>query len=605
MTKSNQDTSTKREVETMKVALQQLQSQKLSGAASDALEMTVSAFNSLVEDLGGHEERERLAALYEVSQTLGTSLDLDEVLDQVMDAVIGLTGAERGFLVLLEDGIENPKMRVGRNLAQEDLDGMEVSRTVLKTVAETGKGMVTEDAQADPRFSGQSSVINLSLRSVMAAPLRSRDEVVGVIYVDNRMKSGIFDEPDLKMLNAFAFQAATAIQNARLYADTDRTLGERVRELENLVKVARDLNNQEGVEEVLVTTQRWTKDLLKASEVWVAIPVEEAGRSFLRIELGPRDGEEISKDDPVVKGPMEALTPHVFSAEGDTPERLAAPLLSGSQAVGVLVAESVDGFAPEALPFLTRLAGQVALAMEKARMQGKIGTLMEDKANFISIITHELRLPMTSIQGYTDLLKQGAMGEVNEQQLNFLTVIRNNVGRMNRLVSDISDVSKLESGQVLLESANFSVGEAVSEMLEEKEIKELLESKKQAPLLNMADGLPEVFGDRGRVQQVARAMVDNASKYSGEEGMIEVSIFKEADHLKVMVRDMGLGVDAAEQGQMFEQFFRSERQEIRDVQGWGLNLAVAKGLVELMGGEIGFESATDAGSTFWFTVGVE
>ncbi len=126
--------------------------------------------------LKAYDEDSRLFALYRVSSALGSSLDLDEVLNQVMDSVINLTGAERGFLILAEPTTGELKLRAGRNIEQETLEhkDMEVSRTLIKTVMETGDGVVTTDAQTDPRFKQHQSVIFFALRSIMCAPLRAR-----------------------------------------------------------------------------------------------------------------------------------------------------------------------------------------------------------------------------------------------------------------------------------------------------------------------------------------------------------------------------------------------------------------------------------------------
>jgi len=174
--------------------------------------------------LGMHvsDDQVRLAALYRVSRVLGTSLDLDEVLTQVMDAVIGLTGAERGLLVLIESDSKEWSLRVARNFDQKNLSNWEaeISRTIINTVVDTHKGVVTGDAQSDPRFSQQASVIFNVLRSILCAPLLARGRVIGAIYVDSRIQKGIFDEDDLEMLDALATQAAFAIDNARIYSNT-------------------------------------------------------------------------------------------------------------------------------------------------------------------------------------------------------------------------------------------------------------------------------------------------------------------------------------------------------------------------------------------------
>jgi GAF domain-containing protein len=167
--------------------------------------------------------QERLALLYEVSQTLGSTLDLGQVLNQVMDAIIQLTGAERGFLMLLDKETGRLDLRAGRNVDRTTIEGkeMEISRTVVGQVVESGEPVLTSNAQQDPRFANQSSVIGYALRSIMCAPLRVRGEIMGAIYVDNRFHSGIFAPDDLETLSAFANQAAMAIENARLFTMTD------------------------------------------------------------------------------------------------------------------------------------------------------------------------------------------------------------------------------------------------------------------------------------------------------------------------------------------------------------------------------------------------
>ena len=168
------------------------------------------------------DDQARLAALYRVSRVLGTSLKLDEVLAQVMDAVIGLTGAERGLLVLIESESKDWTLRVARNFDQENLSNWEaeISRTIINEAVETSQGVVTGDAQSDPRFSQKASVIFNVLRSIMCAPLLARGRVIGAIYVDSRIQKDIFNEDDLAMLDAFATQAAFAIDNARIYTNT-------------------------------------------------------------------------------------------------------------------------------------------------------------------------------------------------------------------------------------------------------------------------------------------------------------------------------------------------------------------------------------------------
>ena len=160
------------------------------------------------------DEQSRLATLYQISRTLGSSLDLTEALNQVMDAVIELTGASRGCVMLLNRETGQLDLRAARNFERRDLDHeeMQLSRTVINEVLHSAEGIVTSNAQKDARFSDQASVLRYALRSILCVPLRVRDENIGVIYVDNSAKSGLFDESDFDMLDALAIQAAVTIE---------------------------------------------------------------------------------------------------------------------------------------------------------------------------------------------------------------------------------------------------------------------------------------------------------------------------------------------------------------------------------------------------------
>jgi len=181
------------------------------------------------------EERRSLRDLASIGQVINSTLELDEVLQVVMDTLIRLTGAERGFLMLRgADG--ELGLRVARNWEKGTIDASEtaISSTVINRVVTTGVPILTTNAQEDPRFGGQQSVIAYNLRSILCVPLRVKSEITGVIYADNRIRSGLFTRSDLDLLAGFANQAAVAIENARLFDSVRRTLAE-VTELKDLM----------------------------------------------------------------------------------------------------------------------------------------------------------------------------------------------------------------------------------------------------------------------------------------------------------------------------------------------------------------------------------
>ncbi|HMU91561.1 MAG TPA: adenylate/guanylate cyclase domain-containing protein [Anaerolineales bacterium] len=180
-------------------------------------------------------EHNNMLALANIGQVVNSSLELDEVLRIVMDNIVRLTKAERGFLMLRDDKGEMVT-RMARNWEMESIHSSEltVSRSVVGRVIETGEPIITTNAQEDQRFVGQESIVAFNLRSILCVPLKVKNDLIGVIYADNRIRAGIFADSERNLLVAFANQAAVAIENARLFSSLKNTL-EEVTGLKNLM----------------------------------------------------------------------------------------------------------------------------------------------------------------------------------------------------------------------------------------------------------------------------------------------------------------------------------------------------------------------------------
>ncbi len=180
-------------------------------------------------------EHSNLLELAGIGQVVNSTLELDAVLQIVMDTIIRLTHAERGFL-MLRDEHKEMTISIARNWEQESINPNEfaISRTIVDKVIETGEPVLTTNAQEDPRFGAQESIVAYALRSILCVPLKVKDDLIGLIYADNRIRSGIFSENERNLLTAFANQAAVAIENARLFSSLKNTLAE-VIELKGLM----------------------------------------------------------------------------------------------------------------------------------------------------------------------------------------------------------------------------------------------------------------------------------------------------------------------------------------------------------------------------------
>ena len=251
--------------------------------------------------------------------------------------------------------------------------------------------------------------------------------------------------------------------------------------------------------------------------------------------------------------------------------------------------------------------------MEEELQQAKEAAEAANQAKdeFISIVTHELRSPLSSVLGSIGLLEDGAIGPVTEEQIEFLHIIESNTTRMAALASDLADISYIESGQLQLEMEPVSMAKVIREIIQSIHLQ--IEKKNQQLILQVPDDLPEVWGDHMRLSQVLTNLIGNAHKFAPAGGRIAIRAERAANRwdsqgaakvVHVVVEDNGIGIKAEDLQKLFQKFSRVGDRETRRIPGTGLGLSIAKNLVEMQGGCIWCESELEKGSAFHFTVPV-
>lgn len=225
--------------------------------------------------------------------------------------------------------------------------------------------------------------------------------------------------------------------------------------------------------------------------------------------------------------------------------------------------------------------------------------LEQMRTEFVSNVTHELRTPLTSIQGFAETLLEGALEEPEDAR-RFVTIIKRESEHLSRLIEDILDLSRIESGKMKMRKENLDLHALAEETLGR------MQSKAQSLgvdlVIEVAQGLPQVQGDPTRLSQVLINLVDNALKYTPSGGRVTVSAVDSGPHLSVSVADTGCGIPKADLSRIFERFYRVDKARTRSTGGTGLGLSIVKHIVDAHGGSISVESDTGLGATFTFTL---
>ncbi len=572
--------------------------------------------------------------LNQMSLGLSSTLEVKPLLQRILLSALEILGCQAGVLFLVDQQTGVLDVEAASGFVR---DGLAARRflpdaCLAGAVAQQAKPILANNLGAsrqlrDPIFLEPVATI---IKDTLAAPMRYQDRVVGVIEVINKINGLSFDLSDQELLVTYTYQAATALENARLYSMTDQALSARVEELSVMQQIDRELNTTLDVQTALQKTLAWAMRQSHA-DAGLAGAVEIQDLAVITLKnmttLGSSTAcSETKKADyslqefPELHSALNtgrAQTASTEIREAPVPpillpqmkSRAVVPLCRESSTIGLIILESdqQDGFPPDVLEFLGRLGDHAAIALANAQLYQEVIEANLAKSKFVNFVAHELKNPMASIKGYADILAGGMAGPVNEMQSGFLATVRANVDRMNVIISDLNDQTKIQAGNLRLELRSVALCDVVDEVIYSLN-PQILEKNLRLSKKILVES-PQVWANSLRLAQVLTNLISNAAKYTNPGGEVIVGVDRiprtvrpsSRDEVHIWVQDNGIGISAEDQGKIFAEYFRTEESRAM-APGTGLGLNITQSLVTMQGGEIWFESEPGKGTVFHFTL---
>ncbi len=530
-----------------------------------------------------------LDSVIKASQILSGEIILETLLQRLMQVSLENAGAHSASLILSEDGALVVEITTSLNGSTtehrmetqllETVEHLPVS--VIQYVARTQEDLVLNDAPNEGIFTQDRYILAQQPKSIICIPILSKSHLTGLLYLENRSSTRAFTQDRIAILKLLASQSAIAIENAKLYQQLNESRDKYLSLYENAMEGIFEIDRQgefSNINPAAAHLLGYTSPgMFWAGERPSITSVFADSKDFAIFQSELASSGRIAGFDTQITG--KNGSPVWVS--------LSAQLIGEDE--GIHLEGSI-------IDITERKLREKA---EQARVKAEAAT--ETKSQFLASMSHEIRTPMNAIIGYTELAQQTSLNAVQSEYLNTISASSNH---LLRVVNDILDLSKVESGKLELQMEPFSLMQVL------KELGSLfgLAATAKGLTLEMADVKDTLFvGDSVRIGQVLINLVGNALKFTNT-GSIAVDVTDElaADgriRLSFSVKDTGVGIEPAQLHRVFESFTQGSRTD-RD-SGTGLGLAICRRLVEMMDGQIEATSTPGIGSQFDFTVIVQ
>lgn len=451
--------------------------------------------------------------------------------------------------------------------------------------------------------------------SLVALPL-IEERVSGLFILGNKI-IGKFSQDDMRFLSVLTSQIAELIGRTMLYEQLTRRVNDMValRDISNTITSAPRLEEIiEVIAEKIVRAIEsdyivfWFLDV-SGEKLVPLFPPEYINQG---LEFGIRDSSDIVKC--FLEGKIQILKntdlgdrfgklKEMYNLES----HLFVPLKVEDKKIGFfcLCSKNKNFFTEEKIHLIELIAGHAAVIVENARIYDQIKKINAEldrlnkvKNDFVSMVSHELRTPLTAIKGFVHVVLEEEAGRINEQQKKFLGIVKQSINHLSMLISDLLDLSKIESGLIAIKLEKVNLRDIVKKSIETSTVQ--IKEKGIKLKVDIDKNIPDVEGDVSRLFQVYNNLIFNAVKFSNVRGEIKIVVKEKGNYIFSAITDNGIGIPQDEHKKIFEKFYQVDSSYTRTAGGTGLGLFIVKTIVELHGGKIWLESSPGEGSTFSF-----
>lgn len=513
-------------------------------------------------------KRRELSTLYAVSLKFASTLDEEELIDILVDNASALVPNEAIAVSLLAPpGLLHVKTHRGLDSGTNEILVAGAENNPLYVSASAVLPVILRDQHEDPRF--QEFLHEVGYTSMIAVPLYASSSVIGVVSCFSS-RSGAFDDDDARLLLTLSSEAALAMEKAALYQTT--------------------LEDKNKIETIINSLTDGLMVLDQEGRLVLANP-------FITKLIGLKDEDYERKLDAILEHASYSMEFKDMTLE----EALEGVLASGRSSKNELVIDTDP-------PIIFQVFW-VPLADVEGRVAGAV-ILLHDitdfveldrmKSDFISIVSHELKTPLTSINGFVRLMAAERVGPVTEKQRHYLDVVQKQTESLTVLINDLLDLSRIEAGIIEVCHEPLVVSEVIGGVMQQ--LDNLAHEKEITLRVDIAADLPMISGDQARLGQVFMNLIHNAIKFTPQGGDIRIKAMKMGEFCLVKISDNGIGISAQDLPRIFEKFYQVDSSSTRRQSGTGLGLSISRQLITAHGGEMWVNSTRGKGTTFSLTV---